>query len=622
VARRPSLRGLGAAAAVADAELFSAGDPRANCEALLSALARAKSAVTRGAVEEELPGLASAWGGPDAEALLRVFPETEVAVGARRVFWSAAARDVLERLLAIAERGRLDAAARVIQTHYRARLAWRRAAADSASVTGDESDAELASLGATPGRARQNSDPGAARAGSPASFASGSARAASPALFVSAALSPSPRPGASRSGTPPVDPSPAPVSIADESDEHYLDRLLSGAGVTRLSAVESREAVRTKYASLLQMEGSYPLSQSPQLRSEKDYLGSVLWRRKELRALRFVHQRSPIPRSLLRLGEGCARRAEREALEAGALEVHSNIRCFTKDVLHSFPATCGSAVVQAGLLEPRLRDEILCQLVKHTSQNPGAESELLGWRLLYLCLLAFPPEQCHSVLLAHIAARVPRQMPVPLSPRPLHTVADIAVNCFDVLLGYAAEDRLRKRGEQLQQQQQQHAPGPLRREASGSSIGDPAPGRSLSEGAVGPGLASPASSPERSAHPVGESPAPSAALPPRPPPVSESARAALRRSGSLSQLKHALEQPTQPDPAPLVPPPPPPARPPHRRQSSVRLCAVAQCGSPRVPGAAYCAAHANAVADAGAIAELARAMGDGRRGTGGAAPES
>ena len=46
-----------------------------------------------------------------------------------------------------------------------------------------------------------------------------------------------------------------------------------------------------------------------------------------------------------------------------------------------------------GVNEPLLRDEIYCQLIKQTTNNPAGESIVLGFKLMYLCMATFPPSK-------------------------------------------------------------------------------------------------------------------------------------------------------------------------------------------------------------------------------------
>ena len=48
-------------------------------------------------------------------------------------------------------------------------------------------------------------------------------------------------------------------------------------------------------------------------------------------------------------------------------------------------------IVQKGLSNPDLRDEILCQLCNQTWKNDNAANNERGWQLLASCLSAFPP---------------------------------------------------------------------------------------------------------------------------------------------------------------------------------------------------------------------------------------
>mgnify|MGYP002387514743 CR=1 FL=1 len=55
--------------------------------------------------------------------------------------------------------------------------------------------------------------------------------------------------------------------------------------------------------------------------------------------------------------------------------------------------------------EPLLADEVYVQLIKQTSGNTSTESQVRGWKLIYLCIQSFPPAivAVQQSLLAHIA---------------------------------------------------------------------------------------------------------------------------------------------------------------------------------------------------------------------------
>lgn len=73
---------------------------------------------------------------------------------------------------------------------------------------------------------------------------------------------------------------------------------------------------------------------------------------------------------------------------------------------------CGKSIIETGIKEPFLRDEIYLQLIKQTTLNPDEDSCVLVLRLMFLCLRAFPPSrnQVIECLRTHLADRAVRVM--------------------------------------------------------------------------------------------------------------------------------------------------------------------------------------------------------------------
>jgi hypothetical protein len=57
----------------------------------------------------------------------------------------------------------------------------------------------------------------------------------------------------------------------------------------------------------------------------------------------------------------------------------------------AFPATLAQDILQKGLEQPQLRDEIYLQIMKQLSSNPTADSIAKGWQVMCMCVSTFPP---------------------------------------------------------------------------------------------------------------------------------------------------------------------------------------------------------------------------------------
>jgi hypothetical protein len=57
----------------------------------------------------------------------------------------------------------------------------------------------------------------------------------------------------------------------------------------------------------------------------------------------------------------------------------------------SFSPSLARDILQKGLEDPKLIDEIYCQLCKHSNKNPKADSLGKVWQLVCMCVSTFPP---------------------------------------------------------------------------------------------------------------------------------------------------------------------------------------------------------------------------------------
>ena len=83
-------------------------------------------------------------------------------------------------------------------------------------------------------------------------------------------------------------------------------------------------------------------------------------------------------------------------------------------------------VISRGIEERSLRDEIFCQIIKQTTENPNKTSNILGWQLLCLCTGCFlPTEDFSKYLVGHV------QETKELDEGPMAEEAKIALQCYD-----------------------------------------------------------------------------------------------------------------------------------------------------------------------------------------------
>jgi len=82
---------------------------------------------------------------------------------------------------------------------------------------------------------------------------------------------------------------------------------------------------------------------------------------------------------------------ERKWVSKLALKMFRNIIAYMEDRPSEKPIELGQEILVTGLATKPLRDEIYVQIMKQLTENPGKRSRKLGWNLLTLCCVTFPP---------------------------------------------------------------------------------------------------------------------------------------------------------------------------------------------------------------------------------------
>eukprot|EP01097_Dermamoeba_algensis_P005188 TRINITY_DN3298_c0_g1_i1.p1 TRINITY_DN3298_c0_g1~~TRINITY_DN3298_c0_g1_i1.p1 ORF type:complete len:1335 (+),score=354.39 TRINITY_DN3298_c0_g1_i1:147-4007(+) len=142
---------------------------------------------------------------------------------------------------------------------------------------------------------------------------------------------------------------------------------------------------------------AFVLNQCSRLKSPDEYVQGKFFGKDSLKAGMLLWTKEPIHTSLTHMYEieedlqTKEQQLHSRELNKTATKLFKNIMGWMGDRQLSFPQVLAREVLQTGIQEPLLRDEIYCQLIKQMTSNPTLASVDKGWRLMKLCLQTFPP---------------------------------------------------------------------------------------------------------------------------------------------------------------------------------------------------------------------------------------
>jgi hypothetical protein len=198
-------------------------------------------------------------------------------------------------------------------------------------------------------------------------------------------------------------------------------------------------AVRYYFERFLTLKDKYKLAELECLRDPLSFSKHALFNKKRHQETMYSYSNAIIPTSMIHFSNSSFGNAP-NALKRKKDLVKKAQGCF-KDILnymnivyHSYGYASGSAfsVVQMAVTDELLRDEVFVQLIKQTTDNPDEISKTLGFKLMFMCLCAFPPTSIHIrlVLESHLAKHAAVLVNKFVG---LDSVEDAAAHCWEAL---------------------------------------------------------------------------------------------------------------------------------------------------------------------------------------------
>lgn len=161
-------------------------------------------------------------------------------------------------------------------------------------------------------------------------------------------------------------------------DDDYQDEALPS-----LDDEEQRRAREAKQNKA--KAAKYNFTRFPKIRNPDDFCKGIILNKKKVRSGQLRWSNTVIPTSILDF--------QNRDLIRTAIRIHKDILGYCGDKSMSFPATLARDILQKGLEQPDLVDEIYIQICKHLTANPRPESIIRGWQIMCMCVGTFPPSQ-------------------------------------------------------------------------------------------------------------------------------------------------------------------------------------------------------------------------------------
>eukprot|EP01138_Halocafeteria_seosinensis_P003721 gb/GECG01003804.1/.p1 GENE.gb/GECG01003804.1/~~gb/GECG01003804.1/.p1 ORF type:complete len:252 (+),score=20.50 gb/GECG01003804.1/:1-756(+) len=182
---------------------------------------------------------------------------------------------------------------------------------------------------------------------------------------------------------------PDAMSLAASREDRYRNSLVG-------STVEKPEKGVRENRLRIAKESKYMFHKFPGLRSSESFAKSVWFNKASAKDNMLSWQPTSIKTSLLNFSLKVQRKT--------ASTMHEHLLSYCGEKKATYPAFMAQEILQKGLEQPDLRDEIYLQLCKHITNNPSTNSQLRAWQIMLMCLGTFPPSEELELYLTNFIA--------------------------------------------------------------------------------------------------------------------------------------------------------------------------------------------------------------------------